>query len=104
MNLTNKFLPGNLVCARHRTWVVQNGSTDDWLKLRPLSGAEDEVVELDPSLELDPVELASFGTPEPTKSGQFNCAKLLYDALRFQLRSGAGPFRSFASEIGRAHV
>ena len=97
MNLTNKFLPGNLVCARHRTWVVQNGSTDDWLKLRPLSGAEDEVVELDPSLELDPVELASFGTPEPTKSGQFNCAKLLYDALRFQLRSGAGPFRSFAS-------
>ena len=97
MNLTNKFLPGNLVNARNRTWVVQNGSTDDWLKLRPLSGAEDEVVELDPALEFDPVELATFATPDPAQNGRYNCAKLLYDALRFQLRSGAGPFRSFAS-------
>ncbi len=85
------------MCARDRTWVVQNGSTDDWLKLRPLSGAEDEVVELDPALEFEPVKLASFAAPDPSKSGQYNCAKLLYDALRFQLRSGAGPFRSFAS-------
>lgn len=97
MTLTNKYLPGNLVCARNRTWVVQNGSTDDWLKLRPLSGAEDEIVELDPDLEFEPVELASFDAPDPSKNGRYNCAKLLYDALRFQLRSGAGPFRSFAS-------
>ncbi|MGN8852065.1 SNF2-related protein [Anaerobiospirillum succiniciproducens] len=97
MTPTNNYLPGNLVCARDRTWVVQNGSTDDWLKLRPLSGAEDEVVELDPALEFEPVKLASFAAPDPSKSGQYNCAKLLYDALRFQLRSGAGPFRSFAS-------
>lgn len=97
MTVTNKFLPGNLVFARNRTWVVQNGSTDDWLKLRPLSGAEDEIVELDPELEEKAVELAAFSAPDPSKAGRYNCAKLLYDALRFQLRSGAGPFRSFAS-------
>ena len=97
MTVSNKFLPGNLVNARQRTWVVQNGSTEDWLKLRPLSGADDEVIELDPELEFDPVEPAVFAYPDPQQSGQYNSAKLLYDALRFQLRSGAGPFRSFAS-------
>ena len=96
MEETN-YLPGNLVRARGRVWVVQNGSTNDWLKLRPLSGAEDEVVELDPYLELVPVEAATFGLPAADKSGRFDCAKLLYDALRFQLKNGAGPFRSFAS-------
>lgn len=42
------FLPGNLVTARSRTWVVQTGSTADWLKLRPIGGADDEITELMP--------------------------------------------------------
>ncbi len=38
------FLPGNLVRARGREWVVQSDSRRDWLRLRPLSGADDEGV------------------------------------------------------------
>lgn len=95
MNAT--FLPGTLVRARNRDWVVQSGSTDDWLKLRPMGGAEDEVTELIPALELAPVELAHFPLPDPAKVGPFYSAELLYNALRFELRNGAGPFRSFGS-------
>ncbi len=96
-DVTNSFLPGNLVTARGRTWVVQTGSEDDWLKLRPLGGADDEETELDPSLELTPVTTATFPMPNPEDAGAWTSARLLYDGLRLQLRSGAGPFRSFAS-------
>ena len=96
MNMENThYLPGSLVKARGRAWVVQNGSADDWLKLRPLAGAEDEEAELSPLLEA--VGPADFPMPDPERNGAFSCAKLLYDALRFELRSGAGPFRSFGS-------
>lgn len=91
------FLPGTLVRARNRDWVVQSGSTDHWLRLRPMGGAEDEVTELIPELEFEPVRLASFPLPDPKKVGPFYSARLLYNALRFELRSGAGPFRSFGS-------
>mgnify|MGYP000033197949 CR=1 FL=1 len=95
--MSQEFLPGNLVRARSRTWVVQTGSTNDWLKLRPIGGADDEITELMPALEKSAVELAQFELPDPSKVGSFNSAEMLYDALRFQLRSGAGPFRSFGS-------
>lgn len=97
MNMDNTFNPGTLVRARGRDWVVQTGSTDSWLKLRPMGGAEDEVTALIPALEREPVTLAKFPYPDPAKVGPFYSAELLYDALRFQLRSGAGPFRSFGS-------
>ena len=67
--MSNTFLPGNLVQARGRTWVVQSGSEDDWLKLRPIGGADDEITELMPQLEREPVELAQF--PLPRNSERF---------------------------------
>jgi superfamily II DNA or RNA helicase len=91
------FLPGNLVEARARTWVVQSGSTDSWLRLRPIGGADDEMTELIPELERVPVKAAVFPRPDPNRVGAFSSAELFYDALRFQLRSGAGPFRCFGS-------
>lgn len=95
--MSTEFLPGTLVRARGRDWVVQSGSSDDWLRLRPMGGAEDEVTELCPELEFMPVETATFAWPDPKKVGPWWSADLLYNALRFQLRSGAGPFRSFGS-------
>ena len=47
--LAHDFLPGNLVRARGREWVVQTESRRDWLRLRPLGGVEDETVAKDPS-------------------------------------------------------
>lgn len=95
--MANLYPPGTLVRARRRDWVVQSGSTSDWLRLRPMGGAEDEVTELAPALEMDPVTLAQFPEPDPQRVGPFFSAELLYNALRFQLRNGAGPFRSFGS-------
>src|SRR5690606_28943688 len=89
--LEHNFLPGSLVRARGREWVVQNDSRRDWLRLRPLSGAEDESIALIPELELHPVEPASFEWPDPAHAGNHAAALLLRDALRLTLRSGAGP-------------
>lgn len=92
-----QFQPGNLVQARSRVWVVQSDSTDDWLILRPLGGSEDEITKLIPSLEQEPVSAVSFPLPDPNQVGSLGSAKLLYNALRFQLRSSSGPFRCFGS-------
>ncbi|WP_191088491.1 hypothetical protein, partial [Acidithiobacillus caldus] len=63
------FLPGNLVRARGREWVVQNGSRRGWLRLRPLGGADDDSIALIPELELQAVAPAIFPWPEPEQAG-----------------------------------
>ena len=96
-SLAHDFLPGNLIRARGREWVVQSDSRRDWLRLRPLSGADDETIALIPELELRPVEPATFDWPDPAQAGNHAAALLLRDALRLTLRAGAGPFRSFGN-------
>lgn len=93
----HNFQPGNLIRARGREWVVQSDSRRDWLRLRPLSGADDESIALIPELELHPVEPATFAWPDPAQAGNHAAALLLRDALRLTLRAGAGPFRSFGN-------
>lgn len=95
--LEHDFQPGNLVRARGREWVVQTDSHRDWLRLRPLGGAEDETIALIPELELASVEHATFDLPDPALAGNHAAAVLLRDALRLTLRAGAGPFRSFGN-------
>lgn len=95
--IANNYQPGNLVRARGREWVVQNESTSNWLRLRPLGGADEDIVSLIPELELEPVEPASFPPPSPDKPGNHAAALLLRDALRLKLRAGSGPFRSFGN-------
>ncbi len=91
------YLPGNLVHARGREWVVQNESTSNWLRLRPLGGTDDDIISLIPELELEPVRSATFPWPDPEKPGNHSGALLLRDALRLKLRTGGGPFRSFGN-------
>lgn len=95
--LEHDFLPGNLVRARGREWVVQSESRRDWLRLRPLGGADDDIIALIPELELQAVEPATFPWPNPEQAGNHAAALLLRDALRLKLRAGGGPFRSFAN-------
>jgi len=95
--LEHDFMPGNLVRARGREWVVQSDSRRDWLRLRPLGGADDDTIALIPELELQPVEPATFPWPEPEHAGNHAAALLLRDALRLKLRAGGGPFRSFGN-------
>ena len=95
--LEHDFMPGNLVRARGREWVVQSESRRDWLRLRPLGGADDDSIALIPELELQPVEPATFPWPQPEQAGNHAAALLLRDALRLKLRAGGGPFRSFGN-------
>ncbi len=94
---TLDFMPGNLVRARNREWVVQTDSQSDWLRLRPLGGADEDIIALIPELELQPVEPATFPWPDPNQPGNHSAALLLRDALRLKLRAGGGPFRSFGN-------
>jgi len=95
------FGPGDLVRARGREWVMLPSDTEGLLKLRPLSGSEDDVQWIDPELEPNGVRPASFDPPvaDPARGQTFatqDGARLLGDALRLSMRRGAGPFRSAA--------
>jgi superfamily II DNA or RNA helicase len=94
--MTLNFSPGDLVRARGREWVALPAPRDGILALRPLSGSENDVVILDPALELLPVEPARFDLPADAAPTVQAKAALLADALRLTLRRGAGPFRSAA--------
>jgi superfamily II DNA or RNA helicase len=87
-------MPGNLVRARGRDWVVQAGSDDTVLLLRPLRGGDD-VVCLAPDLEKEPVAPAFFEDPDPSQLSNMRSGALFREALMLKLRNGAGPFRSF---------
>ena len=84
------------MCARGREWVSLPSPRVGALALRPLSGNENDIVILDPELELLPVTPARFELPDDAKSTVQAKAALLADALRLTLRRGAGPFRSAA--------
>ena len=95
--MLTSFNPGALVRARGREWVVQPGSSDSLLRLRPLGGSEEDVTTLLPELEPELPEAATFPEPDPALRGNHTAALLLRDALQLKLRAGAGPFRSFAN-------
>ncbi|MGC4122846.1 MAG: helicase-related protein [Myxococcales bacterium] len=89
------YSPGSLVRARGREWIVLTGSDAQTLRLRPLSGSEEDVSLLHVPLELQPVTDASFPLPKPEQKASHDGALLLRDALLLSLRRGAGPFRGF---------
>lgn len=88
------FVPGSLVRARGREWVVLPDSSDELLVLRPLAGSDDEVTGILRSLE--PVESAAVPPPNPEHDlGDHRSGRLLLDAIRLSVRASTGPFRSF---------
>ena len=99
--MTLSFGPGDLVRARGREWVLLPEDATGLLKLRPLSGSEDDIQWIEPQLERSEVRPASFDAPviDPENPPIFatqDAARLLADALRLSMRRGAGPFRSAA--------
>ena len=94
--MTMSASPGDLIRARGREWVALPAPESGLLALRPLSGNENDIVLLDPDLELMQIEPARFDLPLDAKTTVQAKAALLSDALRLTLRRGAGPFRSAA--------
>ena len=94
--MSHHFAPGDLVRARGREWVTLPTTRSEWLHLRPLSGSETDTAILNPRLEIQPVEPATFDLPADASRATQAAATLLADALQLSLRRGAGPFRSAA--------
>lgn len=90
-----RWSPGSLVRARGREWIVLSGSDAEVLRVRPVSGSEEDQTYIHMALETVPVADASFPMPEPSQKAGHDAALLLRDALVLSLRRGAGPFRSF---------
>lgn len=72
-----------------------SGSDAEVLRVRPISGSEEDQTYIHTELEAVPVTDASFPKPEPSQKAGHDAALLLRDALVLSLRRGAGPFRSF---------
>lgn len=87
---------GDLVSARGREWIVLGKPDEGLVRVRPLSGSEEDAIVIAPSLEAVPVQSANFVAPSADSRDTQDAARLLADALRLSLRRGAGPFRSAA--------
>jgi len=74
---------------------VLSGSETEVLRVRPVSGSEEDQTYIHTALEEVPVTDASFPKPAPSQKAGHDAALLLRDALVLSLRRGAGPFRSF---------
>ena len=95
---TPEFLPGSLVAARGREWIVLPESDQQTLRLRPLGGGErDETLIYLPLERPGTVGPARFPWPSVAQARNHSASQLLLDALQLKLRSGAGPFRSFGN-------
>lgn len=94
------FSVGSLVNVRGREWVVLPNSEPDLLLVRPLGGTEADATGIFLPLEGDAVSPARFDPPTAAQAGDSIAARLLRDAVRLNLRAGAGPFRS----LGRIAV
>ncbi|MFG6459386.1 helicase-related protein [Roseateles sp. BYS96W] len=94
---TPEFLPGSLVAARGREWIVLPESDTQTLRLRPLGGGERDETLIYLPLERQPVQPATFPWPSAAQARNHSASQLLLDALQLKLRSGAGPFRSFGN-------
>jgi superfamily II DNA or RNA helicase len=95
-----KYLPGTLVKARGRDWIVLPSQEAEVLKLRPLTGWDGHEVGIYLPVEPESVSSTSFSPPRPEQAGDAAGSLLLFDAARLSLRSGATPFRS----LGRLSV
>nr|WP_313634772.1 DEAD/DEAH box helicase [Brevundimonas diminuta] len=91
-----QFQTGDLVTARGREWIVLGKPSEELLRVRPLSGSEEDAVILAPRLERMPVAASRFQPPRADQLDTQDAARMLADALRLSLRRGAGPFRSAA--------
>ena len=88
------YAPGSLVSARGREWVVLGGSSAETLRVRPVTGSDEDRTLIHLPLEIEPVREARFPLPDAHQLGGHDSALLLRDALLLSLRRGAGPFRS----------
>ena len=92
--------PGSLVKARERDWIVLPQDEPDVIRLRPIDGDDAAGIGIHLHLEPDALSEATYAFPDPGRARSSAPGRLLHDAARLRLRSGAGPFRA----MGRLSV
>lgn len=93
--------PGCVVRFRQRDWVLLPGEEEHLFRLRPLTGAIDQVVEVHKqlanlvscSLREETLTSSQFPPPVPDWVSDATAARLLWQAARLALREGAAPLR-----------
>lgn len=106
--LRDAFSPGSIVRCRNRDWVLLPAETDEVWALRPLAGADEDVVRvhrgladrLGYTLPSERVQPSAFPLPRADTVADAAAAHLLWQAARLTLREGATPFRS----LGRISI
>lgn len=93
--MDNIYQPGNLVNFRGRDWIVLPSDDPELIMVKPLGGGEEEVTAIMPELDLPGEEVKDSQLPDPSAAdlGDFETAKLLFDANRLSFRNASGPFR-----------
>lgn len=96
MILKEKPSPGKLISLRGREWIVLPTDDEDILKVKPLGGSDDEStgIYLPLMVPEDQWKEATFPQPEAKDLGDFETAKLLFEASRLSFRNASGPFRA----------
>jgi hypothetical protein len=97
--------PGSIVRCRNRDWVLLPSDDQEVYRLRPLTGAIDEVVSVHKrlsdiigfSLPAERISSASFPPPTADDLADAASARLLWQASRLTLREGAAPLRSLGT-------
>ncbi|MCD6344508.1 MAG: DEAD/DEAH box helicase [Anaerolineae bacterium] len=100
--------PGTIVHLRDRDWVLLPSDDEKIYRLRPLTGATDELVAVHKELATliaydlphERLQPSQFPPPSPDDLSDAASAHLLWQAARLTLRDGAGPFRS----LGRISI
>jgi superfamily II DNA or RNA helicase len=104
MMTANLHTPGTLIHARGREWIVLTGSDAESLRVRPLTGSEEDFTIIDTLIETEAVREARFPHPQPHDLTSHDAALLLRDALLLSLRRGAGPFRAVGQIAVEPHA
>ncbi|MCH6236659.1 helicase-related protein [Cognataquiflexum rubidum] len=88
--------PGKLISLRGREWIVLPTDDDEILKVKPLGGSDDEATGIFLPLQIEEEMWKEAKFPEPTTRdlGDFETAKLLFEASRLSFRNAGGPFRA----------
>src|SRR3954454_12731851 len=89
--------PGSIIRCRNRDWVLLPGEQTDVYRLRPLTGATDQVVEIhrqlsnliSGSLPEERVRPATFPLPTVDDLADAASSHLLWQSARLGLREGA---------------
>jgi len=95
MNTNTLNKPGTLISYRSRDWMVLPSDDKDLLRIKPLGGSDEEetAIYLPMQMPGEEVKPAHFEEPTVNEMGDFQSAKLLFDASRLSFRNASGPFR-----------